>query len=62
MKTFDWKDWEVKPPSTPALLARPCVMASYAAELDEHPEEEEEEEDPEAEPMQIGHTLSQNVT
>jgi hypothetical protein len=28
-------------------------MASYAAELDEHPEEEEEEEDQEAEPMQI---------
>lgn len=48
VKTFDWKDWEVKPPSTPPLLARPCVMASYAAELDEHPEEEEEEEDPEA--------------
>lgn len=53
MKTFDWKDWEVKPPSTPPLLARPCVMASYAAEVDEHPEEEEEEEDPEAEPMQM---------
>ena len=53
VKTFDWKDWEVKPPSTPPLLARPCVMASYAAELDEHPEEEEEEEDQEAEPMQI---------
>lgn len=28
-------------------------MASYAAEVDEHPEEEEEEEDPEAEPMQM---------
>ena len=55
VKTFDWKDWKVKPPTSPPLLARPCVMASYAAELDEHPEEEEEEEDPEAqhEPMQI---------
>lgn len=46
--SFDWKGWVVKPPSTPVLLARPCVMAAYAAELEEHAEEEEEEDDPEA--------------